>query len=151
MQLTYHTDYALRLLIYLQCNPGRWVSTREIAQSYTISLHHLTKVAKSLTQKKWVITVRGGQGGLMLGPDSASLRVGEIVRYTEGESDLVECLKEKLNTCPIDAVCRLKPLFYRARKAFFQTLDSMTLEEIARNKGELNAILLPKPLSKRGA
>ena len=46
MQLTTHTDYALRLLIYLMSHRSRKVSTREVAEAYAISLHHLAKVAK---------------------------------------------------------------------------------------------------------
>lgn len=111
MQLTYHTDYALRLLIYLHCQPDRWVTTREAAGAYGISLHHLTKVAKSLTQQGWITSARGLQGGLKLAPGASALRVGEIVRFTEGVNDLVECFKASLNTCPITSVCGLKPLF----------------------------------------
>src|SRR3954469_19750668 len=57
VQLNYHTDYALRVLTYLTVRPGRRVSTREMAEFYGISLHHLTKVAKFLTQRGWLVTM----------------------------------------------------------------------------------------------
>ena len=66
MQLTTHTDYALRLLIYLVSHPDRNVSTSEVSAAYGISLHHLTKVAKSLTKGGWLIAARGAGGGLQL-------------------------------------------------------------------------------------
>ena len=59
MQLTAHTDFALRLIIYLLVHPERKVSTKEVAQAYGISLNHLTKVAKSLTKAGWLVTARG--------------------------------------------------------------------------------------------
>jgi Rrf2 family nitric oxide-sensitive transcriptional repressor len=140
MQLTMHTDYALRLLIYLMSHDGRKVSTREVADGYGISLHHLTKVAKSPTKGGWLIAARGGGGGLMLAPHTPATRVGEIVRYTEFTCDLAECFDTERNTCPITLVCHLKPLLYRARRAFFDVLDSVTVRDIARNPEELNPI-----------
>lgn len=137
MQLTTHTDYALRLLIYLMSHDPRKVSTREVAEAYGISLHHLTKVAKSLTKGGWLLTTRGGGGGLVLAPHTPDARVGEIVRYTEFTCDLAECFNPSSNTCPITAACHLKPILYRARKAFFDVLDSVTVREMARNPGEL--------------
>lgn len=62
MQLTTHSDYALRLLIYLTSHQTRKVSTREVADAYGISLNHLTKVAKSLTKAGWLLAARGGGG-----------------------------------------------------------------------------------------
>ncbi len=146
MQLTTHTDYALRLLIYLMSHPARKVSTREAADAYGISLHHLTKVAKSLTKAGWLITARGGGGGLTLAPHTPDTRIGEIVRYTESNCDLAECFDTARNTCPIIGVCRLKPVLYRARRAFFEVLDTVTLRDMARNPEELGAIFAqPRP------
>jgi Rrf2 family transcriptional regulator, nitric oxide-sensitive transcriptional repressor len=141
MQLTTHTDYALRLLIYLMSQGPRKVSTREVAAAYGISLHHLTKVAKSLTRGGWLISARGGGGGLMLAPHTPETRIGEIVRYTEFTCDIAECFNTAGNTCPITAVCRLKPVLYRARRAFFEVLDTVTVRDIARNPEELNPLL----------
>jgi len=140
MQLTTHSDYALRLLIFLMSHPSRNVSTREVADAYGISLHHLTKVAKSLTKAGWLVTARGSGGGLTLATHTPKTRVGEIVRYTESSCDIAECFTPSTNTCPIIGVCRLKPILYRARKAFFDVLDTVTVQEIARNPGELNPI-----------
>ena len=152
MQLTTHSDYALRLLIYLTSHNTRTVSTREVADAYGISLNHLTKVAKSLTKAGWLLAARGGGGGLTLAPHTLAARVGEIVRYTEYTTDVAECFDVKTNTCPIIGVCRLKPLLYRARKAFFDVLDTVTIQDIARNPEELNAIFdspQPKPGTRR--
>jgi Rrf2 family nitric oxide-sensitive transcriptional repressor len=152
MQLTTHSDYALRLLIYLASHSTRKVTTREIASAYCISLNHLTKVAKALTRAGWLVAARGSGGGLMLAPHTLQVRVGEIVRFTEYTCEVVECFDVKANTCPITNVCRLKPLLYRARKAFFDVLDAMTVQEMTRNHLELNAVFeqpLPKPRAAR--
>jgi len=131
MQLTDHTDYALRLLIYLMSHRGRKVTTREVAEAYGISLNHLIKVAKSLTKGGWLISTRGIGGGLELAPRTLDAKVGDIVRFTETHCHMAECFEPARNTCPIIAVCRLKPVLFRARRAFFEVLDSTTIKEIA--------------------
>lgn len=130
MQLTFHTDYALRILIYMVSRPAQKVTTREMAEFYGVSLNHLTKVAKALTKAGWLKTTRGAGGGLMLAAHTAKTSVGEIVRYTESGA-LVECFVPATNTCPITARCQLKPVLYKARRAFFEVLDSHTVQDLA--------------------
>lgn len=133
MQLTYHTDYALRVLIYLVSRPGQKVTTREMAEFYGVSLNHLTKVAKALTRSGWLVATRGGGGGLMLAPHTPDAKVGEIVRLTEHQT-IVECFEPATNTCPIIKSCHLKSILYQARRAFFDVLDSHTVKDLADHK-----------------
>jgi len=132
VQLTYHTDYALRVLIYLLARPGRTVSTREMADYYGVSLNHLIKVAQSLTQGGWLISTRGVGGGVMLASHTPTTRLGEIVRHTEN-TDLVECFQPSTNTCPIHRGCQLKPILHQAKRAFFEVLDSYTVQDLAQD------------------
>lgn len=136
VQITLHTDYALRLLIYLVARPGQNVSTREIAEHYGISVEHLIKVAKSLTQGRWLIASRGIGGGLRLADHTPEARIGDIVRHTEN-TDLTECFDSRTNTCPIHRCCQLKPVLHEARRAFFEVLDSYRVKDLARRRGEL--------------
>src|SRR5690625_4734779 len=59
MQLTQHTDYAFRVLLYVQAHPERLVTITEIAEYYRISRSHLAKVVANLTQHGYLIGVRG--------------------------------------------------------------------------------------------
>jgi Rrf2 family nitric oxide-sensitive transcriptional repressor len=131
VQLTSYTDYSLRLLIYLMQRPHQVVSTREIAEFYGVSLHHLTKVAKQLTRAGWLVSVRGGNGGLRLAEHTADTKIGDIVRLTENQP-LVECFDIRRNTCKISRACRLKGVLYQARSAFFGVLDAYTVRDLAR-------------------
>jgi Rrf2 family transcriptional regulator, nitric oxide-sensitive transcriptional repressor len=144
MQLTTHTDYALRLLLFVMSQAPRKVTTREVADAFGISLHHLTKVAKSLTRAGWLVSARGSGGGLQLAQHTPDVSVGEIVRYTETNCDLAECFSKQSNTCPLTTVCRLKGVLHRAQHAFFTVLNGVTLREIAGNRAEINRVLLPR-------
>jgi Rrf2 family nitric oxide-sensitive transcriptional repressor len=136
VQLTYHTDYALRVLIYMISRPGQKVTTREMAEFYGISLNHLTKVAKTLTKTGWLKATRGVGGGLLLAEHTPNAKIGEIVRQME-KRHLVECFDAVRNTCPIARGCELKPILYFAWRAFYDVLDAHTVRDLAKTPAEL--------------
>ena len=59
MRLSVHTDYALRLLMYLALKKDRLATVAEIAEIYDISRNHLTKVAHDLGLAGYIVGVRG--------------------------------------------------------------------------------------------
>jgi len=84
MQLTTHTDYSLRLLIYLGLSRDKAPATvQEIALSYGISANHIAKGAQTLTRLGYVKSLRGRGGGLVLAGDPERISVGEVDRQTE--------------------------------------------------------------------
>ncbi|MAK23343.1 MAG: Rrf2 family transcriptional regulator [Alcanivorax sp.] len=142
MQLTTHTDYSLRLLIYLGLSRDKAPATvQEIALSYGISANHIAKVAQTLTRLGYVKSLRGRGGGLVLAGDPERISVGEVVRQTENLK-LLECFGEN-SSCPIDPACTLKKVLGRAQEAFLQVLDGYTLAELITNDTELRGLLLP--------
>lgn len=132
MHLTAHTDYALRVFIYLLSQPERRVTAREVAAAYRISYHHVAKVTKLLTQKGWLLAARGSGGGLELASHVSGMKVGEIVRELE-RMDLAECFQPALNTCPIYRCCQLKAALFQARQAFFDALNHYTVRDLVVN------------------
>ena len=143
MQLTSHTDYALRLLIYLLAfGEEEPVSAADIARAYDISANHLSKVAGELARRGWVISRRGRGGGLSLAPEARALSVGDVVRALEHNMDLVECFGAH-NTCPIAPVCRLQGALHEARDAFLHVLDQHKLVELGARSDALRSLLSP--------
>ncbi|NGX15759.1 Rrf2 family transcriptional regulator [Wenzhouxiangella sp. XN24] len=131
MRLTYFTDYAFRVLIYLAVQPGRRCTIREISEAYGISRAHLMKVVNLLTREGLVIAQRGPHGGLMLALPPEELRLGDVVRKTEDDLGLVECFRPE-NQCRLTPSCALIPVLARALDAFLAELDKHTLAELVR-------------------
>ena len=130
MRLTVHTDYALRMLIYLAlCAPER-STIQEIAEAYGISKNHLMKVAHELGRAGWVETLRGRGGGLRLKGRPAAIRVGAVVRRMEEDFRLVECFDPDSDTCRITPACRLQGVLREAGLAFIDVLDGYTLADL---------------------
>ncbi len=137
MRLTVHSDYSLRVLIFLTLKRGEQATIPEIAEAYGISRGHLMKVVHELGQLGYVATLRGRGGGLTLGKPAESIRVGDVLRETEESLALVECFTkpEPGAGCRIDGACRLKGLLAEAQRAFFDVLDKCTIADLVDGRG----------------
>ncbi len=142
MRLTAFTDYSLRVLIYLAADTTRRATIAEIAAAYEVSENHLVKVVHFLGKHGWIETVRGKGGGILLARAPAQIKVGRVVRDTEGAAQPAECFSEDGGNCVIANSCRLKNVLGEAVRAFYTVLDGYTLEDIARQRAALGKVLM---------
>lgn len=136
MQITYHSDYSLRLLIYLSVYPDRLISTEEVSKAYDISKNHLVRVAQTLHKNGFINLYPGRSGGIKLARAPKDIVIGDVVRCAEPNFHLVECFDEKNNTCSITPVCGLKSILYKALEAFLDVLSQYTLADIIKPSAE---------------
>ncbi|MCC6302804.1 MAG: Rrf2 family transcriptional regulator [Gammaproteobacteria bacterium] len=141
MQLTMYTDYSLRVLIYLGLRRDRLSTVSEIAQSYGISRNHLVKVVHNLSTLGFIVATRGKGGGLSLAHPPERIAIGDVVRHTEANFNVVECFDKKNKACPITPVCRLKSVLGDAADAFLRVLDGYTLADMLKNEQKLSIAL----------
>lgn len=141
MQLTLYTDYSLRVLIFLGMRPERQATITEIAESYGVSRNHLVKVVHNLASLGYINTTRGRGGGMLLARPAKEINIGDVVRRTEANFDLVECFDKENNTCPIAPGCILIKGLKAARSAFLDVLDGFTLADVVANSDQLAGLL----------
>jgi Rrf2 family nitric oxide-sensitive transcriptional repressor len=130
VQLTYFTDYALRVLIYAAVRPGARCLTTDVATAFGISRHHVVKVVNELQHLGYLHTTRGREGGFALAAPPEQISIGEVVRRTEGSMTLVECFDRHTNTCPLARACGLKGVLREAFGAFLAVLDRYSLADL---------------------
>lgn len=132
MRLTQWTDYSLRVLMYCAACEGRAQppTVSEIAEAHGISRSHLTKIVMILAGHGWLATTRGRGGGLRLMADPRRLTLGQVIRETEPDLNLVECFDVQHNTCRLNGYCRLKGALGQAMQAFLVALDGVTLSDL---------------------
>lgn len=145
MRLTRYTDYCLRVLMYLGVKQAELATIKEIADRYGISKNHLMKVVYELNQRGYVETLRGKNGGMRLGRRPREINLGQLVRETENDLQLVECFGGQ-NECRITASCALKPILSEALNAFLGVLDRYTLADLLGPQRDL-ADLLSIPIT----
>jgi Rrf2 family nitric oxide-sensitive transcriptional repressor len=144
MRLTQHSDYSLRVLMYLGARPQRLATIQEIAAAYGVSENHLMKVVHRLAQNGFVETVRGRGGGLRLKGPPEEIRIGTVVRSVEEDFRLVACFGSG-NACRITEVCRLKRALSQALGAFLESLDTWTLADLVQKpKALVEALAIPE-------
>ena len=134
VRLTLHTDFALRVLIQVGLNDGKLTTIKDIAQTFDISKAHLMKVVNDLSQKGYLDTVRGRNGGIRLMREPRDINIGQVVRDTE-KFHVIGCLEHK-GCCPIERVVR------NATEAFLAVLDAHTLADLIKPRRVLSSLLL---------
>jgi len=142
MRLTQWTDYTLRVLMYCAATHGRTqpVTITEVAASYGISRSHLMKIVQELSARGLLETTRGRGGGIRLMRPASTINVGEVVRATETDFNLVECFDPRTNQCRLSVDCALKGVLWRALNAYFVVLDGVTLADLLPPAGSAAAV-----------
>ena len=131
MKLALHTDYALRLLMYLAGSAER-TTVGEVATFFDVSRDHMAKVAQQLVRAGWARSIKGIGGGLELARDAADIRVGEVIATTEGNTHLLDCVCAEQELCRIQSRCKLRKVLAKAEKIQLEYLNSVTLKDLAK-------------------
>lgn len=140
MRLTVFTDYTLRTLIYLALRPDTLVTIADIAESYHISNNHLMKVVHQLALAGDVTTVRGQRGGLRLARAPEQINIGQVVRRSESDLDLVPCFGSQAD-CMIQPACVFASAIGEALGAFMTALERYTLADLVQPQAALSTLL----------
>lgn len=129
MRLTKFTDLSLRAVMRLAVADGPEApTTREMAGSLGVPYTHLAKVVTRLQHLGVVEARRGRGGGLRLTALGGAASVGWLVRELEGEGEVVDCDGDP--PCPLRAACRLRGALRRAQRAFYESLDPLTVQDL---------------------
>lgn len=151
MRLTVFSDYTLRVLMYVALDRTRLATIPEIAAAYGISENHLMKVVHQLARAGIVESVRGKGGGIRLARAPEAIRLGAIVRTSEGDAPIVDCLSGDPQACRITSACRLKRILVNAFEALYESLDEHTLADLVDNPRVLKHLLIPLPVNPRSS
>ena len=135
MQLTRHTDYALRLLIYLAGIGDGRAQIAAVAEAQAISRTHLMKIANELARAGFIDAVRGRGGGIRLARAPAEIDLGEVVRTMEPPCPMVDC-----TSCRLVRRCALPGVLDQASAAFQAVLDRVSLADILREPVPLRSV-----------
>ncbi len=132
MRLTDHTDYSLRVLMYLnQINKNATLA--EISRHLKISRNNLIKVSNQLSKLGYIVSNRGRNGGISLHPKTKKMSLKEIISNTEESFSIAECFSRQKSTCTFLHECKLKKSLSDALHSFLDSLDGTTLDSITPN------------------
>lgn len=117
------------------------ISLKSIAERQGISEHYLEQLISGLRKTGLVKSVRGAQGGYVLGREPEKIRVGDIIRVLEGPIAPVDCVSEEdPESCLKAEFCVTRTIWEKVRDSIAGVLDSITLadmvEDAAKKKSE---------------
>lgn len=139
MRLTSFSDYAFRMLMYAAASGDNLITIEETARRYGVSRPHLMKVANLLTRSGYLTAVRGRSGGLRLGARPEQIGLGDVVRATESDFELVECFSSS-GACRLTPSCRLRGVLGEALSAFVSVLDRYSLADLVLRPADFGLI-----------
>ena len=124
------TDYALRISIFLaKQGDGSITGAATIRSEELIPKRFLFKIMRSLTKVGIVKSVRGKNGGFMLGRDSKNIAFYDVIEAIEGPIALNHCLVDP-KRCNKDAteLCIVHKELSKLRKELIQKFRDINLK-----------------------
>jgi len=139
MKLSTRGRYGLRALIDMTQHADQGpLTTRMIAQRQGISERYLEQLMVPLKRSGLIKSIRGSQGGYVLGRKPEQITAGDIIRVLEGPIAPVECVSEtNPENCVRSDHCVTRMLWIKVRNAMTEVLDSCTLAELAQESRDL--------------
>jgi Rrf2 family nitric oxide-sensitive transcriptional repressor len=130
------------MLMFTHAAGNRLVTIEQMSEAYGISRAHLMKVATTLVHAGYLEAIRGRSGGLRLARPADEIVIGDVIRETEPDFALVECMASG-NQCVIRNCCKLQGVIDEALQAFLVVLDQYTLASIALKPRDFRSIFGP--------
>ena len=129
-------EYGVRVMIDLARHYGQGLrSLTEISQDEGLPVQYLEQLIKKLRDAELVTSVRGAHGGYQLSRPPHEIRMSEVLRTLEGSLAPYSCLTDASADVTCDwhrnDHCTTQVLWARLRDVIVQTLDSITLAELA--------------------
>jgi len=129
------TDYGIVLLVrFARETADTPLTAREMSEATDLPLPVVSKMLKSLAGKDLLESQRGAHGGYQLACDPRQVTVAEIIEALEGPIALMDCTVGP-GHCDQESSCGLSTPWLRINRAIQDTLEKVTLAELAADAG----------------
>ncbi|MDO4573107.1 MAG: Rrf2 family transcriptional regulator [Clostridia bacterium] len=132
MKLSTRSRYGLKAVVDLALCYGEGpVTLPYLAAQQGISEAYLEQLLRSLKKSGVVETLRGAQGGYVLGRAPEDISVQEVMRVLEGSTALADCVGTEAHDCENACSCSARPLFLKLQARINEVLRSTTVRDLA--------------------
>jgi len=141
VKLSTRARYGVRALFELAVHYGEGpLPLRQVAASQGLSERYLEQLAAPLRQAGLVRSVRGAQGGYVLGKPPQDITVAAIFRVLEGPISLTDCARDDppggaIDHCGRAEGCVARNIWTRVNDSIIEVLDGITLADLLRDAG----------------
>jgi Rrf2 family protein len=117
---------------------GEFIPLKNVSSRQEITIKYLEQIIPLLNRAGYLKSTRGKDGGYRLAKDAREYTVGDILRAVEGSLAPVVCMEDDPNKCPRCAGCPTLSVWKGLDDVINNYLDSITLDELAESKRNLN-------------
>ena len=129
MKISTKGRYGLRAMVDLAVySLGDQVTLKSIAQRQSISENYLEQVFSILRKAELVKSIKGAQGGYIIGKSPENITVGDILRALEGSLSVVEDASE--STTDEIELCINNNVWNKINDCINTAVDSVSLEDL---------------------
>jgi len=132
LRMTKQADYGIVLMTRMADEPERLFAAQELASVTGIPSPTVSKVLKQLAREDLLTSHRGAKGGYTLAQPPDEITVAAMVTALDGPIAFTECVEDAPGVCSQEAVCRLRTNWQRINVALKNTLEGISLAELAR-------------------
>ena len=138
MKLTSKGRYGLRAIVDLTIHGEKEpVSIKSISIRQGISERYLEQIIGKMNKAGIVESVRGAAGGYRLAKDPSKISVGDVLRCLEGDLSIVNCPEINETKCEASQLCVTKYVWQKINAGIQDTVNYITLDELATKSREL--------------
>ena len=135
----YGTRAVLDIALHAQNGP---VNLGDISARQEISRKYLGQIISQLLTADILESIRGPQGGYILGRSPKEITLGDIIRTLDGSFAPVRCV-DKPSLCKRTEKCATREVWAKAKESMECLFDEVTVADLMERQEELDALTSP--------
>lgn len=129
MKLSTKGRYGVKAMVELAIHyGGSPLSIKTISQRQGISEYYLEQLFSPLRKSKLINSIRGAQGGYILGREPKDIRISDIMYVLEGPIEIAECIEGV--ACDNVDCCATRLLWTKIKNSIDEVMEDITLQDI---------------------
>lgn len=132
MQISYKTDYSLKIILYLSgCYPDGTAHIKQIADAQDIPKKFLEQILLLLKKGGFVASKQGPRGGYFLTKPPAEIAVGDVIRFVEGPIHPISCIAPGAEeSCSFASTCVFRDIWLDVETAIANVIDTISFSDL---------------------
>lgn len=132
MQISYKTDYSLKVILHLSgIYPNGRAHIKHIAGSQDIPRKFLEQILLLLKKGGFLLSKKGPGGGYFLAKAPEEIQLGEVIRFVEGPIHPISCIAPQMEkSCSFAASCIFRDVWIEVESAIGQVIDNITFQDL---------------------
>ena len=125
------TEYAIRILTYMQVNEKTYYSAKTIHEELDLPYKYVTKLMTSLSKEKLIKSQMGRMGGFYLAKSPKKIFLKDIIKATHDFKKLHSCVLGH-SKCSDKDPCSMHHQWVPIKEEIVNLVQTLTLEELGK-------------------